>query len=802
MASVYKRSWKLQEFVAHNANVNCLALGHKSGRVMVTGGDDNKVNLWAIGKQSCFMSLSGHTTPVECVQFNYVEELVCAGSRSGALKVWDLEAAKLVRTLTGHKDSIQCVDFHPYGDFLTSGSADCSIKLWDSRKKGCIGSFPSHKAKVNSVKFSPDGQWIASGGDDSSIKIWDLRVGKVLKDFTDHANSVLSVEFHPHEFLLASGSSDRSVHFYDLENFNLVSSEKDLGSVRCLWFNPDGDCLFAGVRDYLKVVGWEPERLFDSVPVNWGRIFDISTAQHQLVGASFHLTNVMVYVVDLKRVEPIRAPGLDSSNPFSHNNSLRKSFSKAERPVSLRSKNAIDVKTIEENTSGTDPEEESTLDITNFKDYNEIFKARQSLRRTPPPIEPFKEPEEEHYADPTEPQVLGEVISDKIEALSLDTIHNSTPASHVSSTSYSRSKSNLDYIFRKKQQATKPTESEPPVVVVPSQTKPKPLVPVPPPKFALNRQNSCKDVPEKLPKNDIKHSVSEANLQTKNLLVSSSRNASRKNSFSKPIRNFTSTPNIPVSKIPGSAKITERAAVVKPVPNVTVGAPVDIFVTPVSRKISKDRQESDYVPATVDRPVGLDLDDFLPKNHQPYGKEAQLPDMSEAEVLGIVMRGHEPMMAVLTTRQKNLKVVLAQLKSKDLKAAMEMAIQLDDLAIIVDLLGIFNNKYSMWNLDLCVLLLPKVEDLLRSKFEMYMTTACNTLKLVLRHFGSIIKSTMQSPAGSFGVDLSREERYKKCINCYDSLVNIRPVLLKKQTLPGKLGNQCKEIETLMQDVLD
>ena len=44
-----------EEFSAHGANVNCLSLGSKSGRVLVTGGDDKKVNLWAIGKPSCIM---------------------------------------------------------------------------------------------------------------------------------------------------------------------------------------------------------------------------------------------------------------------------------------------------------------------------------------------------------------------------------------------------------------------------------------------------------------------------------------------------------------------------------------------------------------------------------------------------------------------------------------------------------------------------------------------------------------------------------------------------------------------------
>ena len=44
-----------EDFTAHNADVKCLGLGHKSGRVMVTGGDDRKVNLWSVGKPQCIM---------------------------------------------------------------------------------------------------------------------------------------------------------------------------------------------------------------------------------------------------------------------------------------------------------------------------------------------------------------------------------------------------------------------------------------------------------------------------------------------------------------------------------------------------------------------------------------------------------------------------------------------------------------------------------------------------------------------------------------------------------------------------
>ncbi|GFR04629.1 hypothetical protein TNCT_606011 [Trichonephila clavata] len=77
-------------------------------------------------------SLSGHTSTIECVKFGQCEDIVCAGSSSGALKIWDLEAAKIIRTLLGHKGNVKCVDFHPYGDFVASGSSDSNIKLGSS----------------------------------------------------------------------------------------------------------------------------------------------------------------------------------------------------------------------------------------------------------------------------------------------------------------------------------------------------------------------------------------------------------------------------------------------------------------------------------------------------------------------------------------------------------------------------------------------------------------------------------------------------------------------------------------------
>ncbi|GIY59116.1 katanin p80 WD40 repeat-containing subunit B1 [Caerostris extrusa] len=46
---------------------------------------------------------------------------------------------------------------------------------------------------------------------------------------------------------------------------------------------------------------------------------------------------------------------------------------------------------------------------------------------------------------------------------------------------------------------------------------------------------------------------------------------------------------------------------------------------------------------------------------------------------------------------------------------------------------------SSWTLDMCQLLLPVICDLLKSKYETYITIGCMTLKLIMKNFSQVIK---------------------------------------------------------------
>ncbi|CAL5029252.1 unnamed protein product [Urochloa decumbens] len=305
MTTNTKRAYKLQEFVAHSSNVNCLKIGRKTSRVLVTGGEDHKVNLWAIGKPNSILSLSGHTSSVESVGFDSTEVFVAAGAASGTIKLWDLQEAKIVRTLTGHRSNCMSVDFHPFGEFFASGSLDTNLKIWDIRRKNCIHTYKGHTRGVNAIRFTPDGRWVVSGGEDNTVKLWDLTAGKLLHEFKCHEGQIQCIDFHPHEFLLATGSADKTVKFWDLETFELIGSTgPETTGVRSMTFNPDGRSLLCGLHESLKVFSWEPIRCHDTVDVGWSKLADLNVHEGKLLGCSFNQSCVGIWVVDLTRLEP------------------------------------------------------------------------------------------------------------------------------------------------------------------------------------------------------------------------------------------------------------------------------------------------------------------------------------------------------------------------------------------------------------------------------------------------------------------------------------------------------------------
>lgn len=120
--------------------------------------------------------------------------------------------------------------------------------------------------------------------------------------------------------------------------------------------------------------------------------------------------------------------------------------------------------------------------------------------------------------------------------------------------------------------------------------------------------------------------------------------------------------------------------------------------------------------------------------------------------------------------------------------------------LVVDVLSVLILRPKLWNLDICQLILPIIiNDLLlqqnnksqttKSRYEYYVEIALKTLKLILTNFGTLIKTTIESQKECeklvIGVDLNREDRLSKCLNCYKLLAEAKEILSTDLTAKQK-----------------
>ncbi|XP_042468694.1 katanin p80 WD40 repeat-containing subunit B1 homolog KTN80.2-like isoform X2 [Zingiber officinale] len=791
------RGYKLQEIVAHASDVKCVSIGKKSNRIFVTGGEDRKVNLWAIGKPNPLLSLSGHMNSVESVVFDSAEVLVLGGSSNGIIKLWDLEEAKIIRTLTGHRSNCTSVEFHPFGEFFASGSLDADLRIWDIRKKGCIHTYKGHTGGIRKIRFTPDGRWVVTGGADNVVKLWDLTAGKLLHDFKFHNGPIRCIDFHPHEFLLATGSADRTVNFWDLETFELIGSAgPEVTRVCSMIFHPDGKSLFCGLDAALKVFSWEPIRCHDAVDMGWSTLADLSVYEGKLLGCSYHENCIGLWLADISLIAPYALGVVPKVNV-----TVEPTYVQGE----IHSLELTDIS----KKSNTTPTSE----------YQEIgVKTKETKKGS------FLT----YYASTTPSVILSRVIRDKTSsggitgpqkidsritseasirsAATSKVVRGSLNSSNRSSqilpskstmlTSISTSAKEISLVNAKQRpmvQASLGTHS--PVsmsVVVPRDNrdldsfKVKNITPETishnlrlnrpahkhKPSFASG--DSKGQLVEKASVNMSERCDSDINLRlfsgvagNHDAAETDKREHDKTRDIARDFERVVSLEQPVHSQNDHCEELTCSSSETKSVTYVR-GVAVQLGKTRTLVECWEKRERS-----SSGNRKGLLLHDEQKESEQSSERHLSISEVDFSPETFV--QNHDAFVNSLKSRLMKLQMVKHFWEQNGIKGAIGAMAKLLDYSVQIDVINILKEKIDLFTLDLFSLLLPLFVSLLSSNIERHIIVALSLLLELVKSFKPVITSTITA-SSTVGVDIQAEQRLERCIHCFNHLEKIKQLL--------------------------
>ncbi|XP_061392348.1 katanin p80 WD40 repeat-containing subunit B1 [Musca vetustissima] len=858
MALARKLTERIYEIKAHNGNVTCLDVG-ETGRVLVTGGQDRNVNLWAIGQTECFMSLTGHNRPLDCVRFAYNDDFVYSADDIGIIRRWDLNAQTICSTLNGHMKSVRTLDFNPSGEYVVSGSNDTTVRLWDVRNQNsCMKIYRGHISHVNSVKFSPDGLWIASAGTEGSVIIWDIRKSKQIMEFCDKpaGAAITCIQFHPFEFLLAVGRVDGTVSIYDLET-QLCVTRTDATSlfyghpIKCITFSDNGECLFVGTAAAISIIGWEPDREFDHIQSAWTALGDMKIVNRRLICGSFEQEYVSIDALSVNRVFPFYNPSNNTAPAFSHNSTTRKSFSRGNQKLRLSIGGPKQSRLVEENEDNRSPSldghsspnlslelvDENPLDSamlppmlpnpnthplnnghanfsvnSNFTDFENSFTSTMGvggggLTSSPyhyPSIasstaysslgvlnydggpsslkmpgergdyyskydnftDPFNQDSEINFNESFPPVINNYDNTEMVEDFPINqgsTIPPSVAAATTNNSSSSSSSSSATLNAKTAKPTTTTTKTTSHITKRTAQVS-----------SGGGIKTSASSTFQQRNKLSQVSSVSTTELHKMddNMLIKKSAsshivvNKSKAHVNKENARNKNITVQI-ITKPPTRSRTSLELRSPQKAGGGGGGGPAQRQ----TQRISSYTMDSTS-NGSANIPISYRPDPSL-MTHSGFGSQKsfnnRMDDVPEIEMLSAT---HEQVYQELSNRNATLQIIRNSTRSHDVLSALRQAIKMGR-TIFVDLLGAILEKTSSWNLDLCILLLPEIYELLQSQHKFHYTRACDTLRVILSNFLPIIQDNLDPWVNGLGVDVSREERHRKCLECQRWLLQIR-----------------------------
>src|SRR6266849_5768696 len=186
--------------VPEDAAMDVLA-GSPDGRLLVGGGNDNRVRIWETATGKVQAILEGQKGKVAAAAFSPDSAVVASASDvDGMVWLWRIRDREPILVIPEAADActVETLAFHPQGrllavggsDWSATGGSDGAICLWDIQDNCSVALFDRGATQIT---FDSTGRWLAAAGLGESVLLWDVEQKTLARELAGHNEAVTSV---------------------------------------------------------------------------------------------------------------------------------------------------------------------------------------------------------------------------------------------------------------------------------------------------------------------------------------------------------------------------------------------------------------------------------------------------------------------------------------------------------------------------------------------------------------------------------------------------------------------------------
>uniref|UniRef100_A0A0R0JUX7 LisH domain-containing protein n=1 Tax=Glycine max TaxID=3847 RepID=A0A0R0JUX7_SOYBN len=195
----------MKHIMASSHKVECCHFS-SDGKLLATGGHDNKASLWCTELFNLKSTLEEHSEWISDVRFCPSMLRVATSSADKTVRVWDVDNPSYsLRTFTGHATTVMSLDFHPSQDDLICSCDNSEIRYWSIKNGSCTGVL---KGGATQMRFQPGLGRLLAAAVDNSVSIFDVETQGCRLKLQGHTTVVRSVCWDLYGNFLASLSAD------------------------------------------------------------------------------------------------------------------------------------------------------------------------------------------------------------------------------------------------------------------------------------------------------------------------------------------------------------------------------------------------------------------------------------------------------------------------------------------------------------------------------------------------------------------------------------------------------------------